>query len=409
MSSQDSIHRSAIDGSLFTTLAEDVFTLVHAQLALLDEFLVSANLAMTDTGDAIVADALLSIFRILYCKQIHYGRSSLFLRDVDSCIARANDYWMMGEKTNSMMENISEKHYNHLTWKAEKSKRALAEWDIAANLVKQEASNLIDRMNSDAVEASHHVAICLIQVIQQLDIPRELFSRHWEEDLTNNEVAKYIVRVYANYLPDMEHSLVSECLFHKVVITLARCTICFYLKSFIFKASRLRSSNPWYDSDTYDIEVFQNFFLTLSEGNSALTKIISNEFSVFRLLFLECSNYAVGQNSPDTLENFIIVIHKRTGADSDITRHFLSDVFILMSEKRELNYCVRDSIRNMKDDLDMVKESIEEEKNSDLPAHARNADSAFFQLDEMLKEVYEERILQENTDFCGTLRKKLEM
>jgi hypothetical protein len=63
----------------------------------------------------------------------------------------------------------------------------------------------------------------------------------------------------------------------------------------------------------------------------------------------------------------------------------------------------------MKDDLDMVKESIEEEKNSDLPAHARNADSAFFQLDEMLKEVYEERILQENTDFCGTLRKKLEM
>jgi len=426
MSSRDSIHRSVIDGSLFTTLAEDVFTLVQAQLALLDEFLASTNLAMTDTGDAIVADALLSIFRILYCKQIHYGRSSLFLRDVDSCIARANDYWMMGEKTNSMMENISETHYNHLTWKAEKSKRALAEWDIAANLVKQEASNVIDRMNSDAVEASHHVAICVIQIIQQLDIPRELFSRHWEEDLTNNEVAKYIVRVYANYLPDMEHSLVSDYLFHKVVITLARCTICFYLKSFLFKASRLRSSNPWYDGDkkrkeffrnprralmrmTHDIEVFQNFFLTLCEGSAALTKIISNEFSVFRLLFLECSSYAVGQNSPDTLENFIIVIHKRTGANSDITRHFLSDVFILMSERKELNYCVRDSIRNMKDDLDMVKESVGEEKNNDLPAQARSADSTFFQVDEMLKEVYEERILQENTDFCGTLRKTLEM
>lgn len=422
MSSQDAVHKSIIDGSLSTTLAEDVFTLVHAQLALLDDYLVSANLVTTDTGDAIVADALLSIFRILCCKQIHYGRTSLFLRDVDWCIARANDYWMMGEKTKSVMQTISEKHYNHLTWKPEESEGTLEEWDCAANLVNQEASNLIDQMNVDAVEASNHAAICIIKGIQQLDIPRELFSRHWEEDLTNNEVAKYIVRVYANYLSDMNRFFLSDFLYHKVLVTLARCTICFYLRCFIFKASRIRSSKSWYDKDkkhkeffrspkkallrmTDDIQEFENFFLSLSKGSVALTKIISNEFSRFRLLFLECSSCALGRNSTEGLKDLIIVTHKRTGANSNITRHFLSDVFFLMSE-RELNSFLGDSIRNMKDDLEKIKEGLDEEKNKNTPVQAKTKESSFFQLDEMLKAVYEERILQENATFCGTLMKK---
>ncbi len=240
----DSVHScSIIDGSISTTLAEDVFTLVHAQLALLDEYLVSSDLSMTDTGDAVFADALLSILRIIFCKQMHYGRTSLFLRDIETCIARANDYWKMGEKVDAMMQRISEKHYHRLTLKHDKSDSTLAEWDFASDLVRQEASKLMDKMNSDAVEASNRVAIFIIRAIEQLDIPRELFSRHWEEDLTSNEVAKYIVRVYTNFLTDIKDVLVSDCLYHKVLITLARCTICFYLKCFIFKASRTRSSN----------------------------------------------------------------------------------------------------------------------------------------------------------------------
>jgi len=200
MSSRDSVHTSTVDGTLSTPLAEDIFTLVDAQLTLLDEFLESADLAMTDTGDAVVLDALLSIFRILCYKQIHYGRTSLFLQDVESCIARANDYWRMGEKTNSMMQEVSEKRYAHLTWNTAKSKNNLSEWEITGNLVEKEASRLIDLLNSDAVQASQRAAIYIIQAIRQYDIPRELFSRHWEEDLTNNEVAKYIVTVYGDYL-----------------------------------------------------------------------------------------------------------------------------------------------------------------------------------------------------------------
>lgn len=153
----------------------------------------------------------------------------------------------------------------------------------------------------------------------------------------------------------------------------------------------------------YDIEVFEDFFFALSEGSAALTKIISNEFSEFRLLFLECGSFAVGDSSPDFLKDFIIVVHKRTGADSNITRHFLSDVFILLGEK-ERNYFVRDSIQNMKEDLDKIKESLGKENDKGLPG-GKGSESSFFQLDEMLKAVYSERILQENAVYCGIVRK----
>ena len=416
----DSVRTSIIDGTLSTTLAEDVFILVDSQLVLLDEYLVASNLLMTDTGDAVFADALLSILRIILCKQMHYGRTPQFLPDVKTCIARANDYWIMGEKVDAMMQRLSEKHNHRLTLKPEQSDSTLAEWDFASDLVKQEASKLMDKMNADAVEASNHVAICIMKTVAQLDIPRELFSRHWEENLTSNEVAKYIVRVYTGYLTGMKDVLVSDCLYHKVVITLARCTLCYYLKSFIFKASRVRSSNAWYDNRKdrknffrsqrkaflrmkYDIEVFEEFFFGLSEESTALAKIVSNEFSAFRLLFLECSSFAVGDSSPDFLKDFIIVVHKRTGADSNITRHFLSDVFILMGEKKR-NYFVRDSVHNMIDDLNKIKESLGEENEKGSPTHGKGSESSFFELDEMLKSVYSERILQEKTGICGIVK-----
>jgi len=418
ISSQNIVHRSVIDGFLFTTLAEDVFTLVYAQLELLDGFLTSTNLTITDTGEAVLVNVLLSIIRIVLCKQMHYGRSMLFLQDLDSCIARANDYWIMGEKTSDMMLNVSKKYYNHLTWKAHDLKTGLDEWGFVTSLVKQEASNLIDQLNSDAVEASHHVAIFIIQVVHRSDIPHELFSRHWEEDLTNNEVARYIVRVFANYLPGIEDFLVTPCLYHKVLITLVRCTICFYLKCFVLKASRIRISTSWRNKTgekffrnprralmrmTHDIQVFETFFQKFSAGNVALTKIIGNEFSSFCTLLFECSSYALGGNSLESLSDFIIVIHKRTGANLDITRHFLSDVFTLMGQK-QFRYEVRDIFSKTEGELRKIDECIEGEKNMGFPVQERSTESVYFQLDEMLKSIYEERILQEKATFCGTIK-----
>jgi len=408
-----------IDGFLCTTLAEDVFTLVYAQLELLDEFLVSSKLTITDAGEAVLVNVLLSIIRIILCKQIHYGRSTLFLHDLDSCIARANDYWRMGEETSGMMLNVSEKYYKHLTWEGNHLKKGLEEWGFVTSLVKQKASNLMDQLNSDAVVASHHVAVCIIQAVQRSDISHELFSRHWEEDLTNNEVAKYIVRVYANYLSDIKNLFATDCLYHKVLITLTRCTICYYLKSFLLKANRTRRSSSWIKKNgheffrspkralmrmKYDMQVFENFFLSLSGENAALTKIVEHEFSSFHVLFFECSSYALGENSAETFRDFIIVVHKRIGTNLDITRHFLSDIFTLM-RKSQLRYDVKGVVLNMEQELTRIKQNIEGGEKACHSMQERNDVSSYFQLDEMLRLLYEERILQENATFCGAVEK----
>lgn len=417
MSSRDTFSTSIIDGTLSTSLAADVFTLVEAQLTILDEFLEAKDLFMTDTGDAVTADVLLSIFRVICCKQIHYGRNSLFLHDLESCVARANDYFTMGEKTINLMQDITERRYSHLVWNVESSETKLSEWDLAANVVEQEASRLVDRLNLDAVHASQNAAIHVIRAIEQFDIPRELFSRHWEENLTNNEVAKYIVTVCGNYLSDIGDALASDYLYHKVVVTLVRCIVCFYTKSFILKAHRVRYSarrrrkgmafKEFFRSPkrvlmrmTHDIELFEKFFLDVSEGSPVLHKIVTNEFSILGQLLLECSNYATSQSGSENLEEYVIVVFKRTGADTDVTRHFLSDVFMLMRGV-DKDCCVRETIRHLREDLDRMKKNIGESRNLSPPVQATKADSAYFCLDEMLKTVYEERILQESATLCG--------
>ena len=475
MSSRDTFNTSIIDGTLSTSLAEDVFTLVGTQLTVLDEFLEGAsNLATTTktttktTGttneyehDAVVADALLSIFRIVCCKQMHYGRTPRFLCDVESCVARANDYSKMREKTGATLRDIvSTRRYNHLTWNAVEwdsaaslatetpeatldlaDANADAEWDSAAGLVEQEASRLVDRLNLDAVEASQTAAIFVIRAIQRLDIPREFFGRHWEEDLTNNEVAKYVVTVFGNYLSGIKEALVSDYLYHKVVATLARCTVCFYLQHFVLKADRARRSvsgarrrrrgrnggtgqeffrNPRRAllRMTHDVRVFQKFFLEASSGGAILRKIVANEFSILGRLLLECSGCAAaasqnqsqsrlpfGSSSGQNLEDFVVVVYKRTGADTAITRHFLSDVFVLMSGGVNNDWCVRDTIQNMKEDLDRIKEGIGE-RNKDFPpsgvqSATNTGNSACFCLEDMFAAAYEDRILQENTTRCG--------
>jgi len=474
MSARDPIHGPMLDGSLVTSLADDVFALVHAQLALLDEYLAAEDLAGTDAGDAMVTDAWLSFFRTIRCKQAHFGRdTNLFLKrdDADACIARANDYWILGEKTEDLMNTVwSHRHHNATSsstatartatasnttstdWEADQDTvdGSGAEWDTATTLVETEATKLIDRMNLDAVEAARHVAISVIETIRKLDIPRELFSTHWEDTLTRNEVATYMVRVYARRLSEIERFLVSEYLYHKVLITLARCTICFYLKSFLSKACRVRASRALgakpYNKAVgafrspqrallrirYDLEVFSDFFRSLCQNAPAVSRLLGHEFSGFSVLFLECAHCAIDKNR--CLDDFLPVVHKRTGANADVTRHFLSDLSVLMGSSSSSSSSngtteggggphqqqqqqgrprsVAECMKAMREPLEVIRRSVEEETNDNNNSntthycyHTRDTESsthaAHFALDRMLQEVYEERILQEKLNICG--------
>jgi hypothetical protein len=205
-----SIDKSVVDGSLSTSLAEDIFTLVDSEVSLLNEYLESSQIARTDTGDVVVVDALLIIFRTLRTKQSLYRDS--FLRDVDSCVAAANDFLRMSDKAEQLMMEM-EFQYPHISWNKAISKVKPTKLDITRGLVEQEASDLVDLFMQDAVLAAQRSAIYIMQTIQEsTSIPSQLFSHAWEEDLTYNEVAKLMVRTYAQCLANLEELFSTEYL-----------------------------------------------------------------------------------------------------------------------------------------------------------------------------------------------------
>jgi hypothetical protein len=388
-----------------------VFTLVESQTSLLDEFLESSNLSGTATGDAVVIDAMLSILRIMNCKQMHYRES--FLDNLESCVAASNDFLAMSERTEKMMDEMRGR-YSHLRWDASNGETMLSAWDVTTGLVEREASNLLDRFGKDAVHASQRAAICVLESIQQSDIPHQLFSRCWEDELTHNEVAKAITRTYDAHLSDVRQFVAAEYMFHKVVASLVRSTVCFYVQCLVLKADRVRMSSKHRGRKqmesaflhpqrvitrmTHDVQVFRDFFRGVAQQNSTLKRIVDNEFSVFTVL-LECMACASGNGGTDSLEDLIIVIHKRTGANTEITRIFLSDIYVLVGKQSE-HHLVESNIRRMRKDLDIITARMSEKRDAFPAAEVTTPQSAHFRLDQMLQAVYEDRLLQERLSLC---------
>ncbi|KAL3916844.1 MAG: hypothetical protein SGILL_004993, partial [Bacillariaceae sp.] len=409
--------KSRIDGSLSTSLPEDVFTLVDTQITLLNEYLESSNLTNTDTGDAIAVDALMNVFRILSVKQGHYRDA--FFRDFGSCIAAANDFLRMSEKTEELIADIRQnRYYSHLSWEATEAKEMLSEWDISTGMVEQEASNLIDLFQKDAVIAAQRSSIYMIHAVQMSsDIPSQLFSYAWEEELTYNQVAKAMVRTYVEYLDSLQQLLAADYLYHKIVTALVRSTVCFYIQCFVVKADKARRRLQSHTKKnklkysfvcpqravmrmSHDMKIFEEFFLNLAEGNVTLKRIVSNELSIFKVVVLELMSYATGQSGTDSLHEFVVVVHKRTGADPDVTRHFLSDIYVLLGSKKEY-LAVEHQVRGMKDELERMTERVEEKRTAGVLGDKTTETT--FRLDKMLRTVYEDRIAHEKLSLCGNL------
>jgi hypothetical protein len=291
---------------------------------------------------------------------------------------------------------------------------------VTTEQVEQEASHLIDLYQQDAVLAAQRSSLYIIELIQQSDVPNQLFSYSWEEELTHNQVAKEIVQTYAGMLANLEPLIATEYLYHKVITALVRSTVCFYIQCFVMKADKARRyiENPTKRNKTkhsfvnppravmrmsHDTKVLEEFFLDVAQGNSTLRRIISNEMSLLKVVVLECMSYATGQNGSDTLEEFIVVVHKRTGADRDVTRHFLSDIYVLLGKQKKEYLSIESKVKSMKEELDNITLRVVEEKQQKAVVSERNVTQTSFRLDKMLKMLYEDKILHEKMSLCGNL------
>ena len=82
------LSQSQISGTLTTSLSEDVYSIVHIQMEVVNEFLVTSNLLDTLIGSILLLESLLSVIRNLTLNQLQFRDHDLI--DVESCCASAN-------------------------------------------------------------------------------------------------------------------------------------------------------------------------------------------------------------------------------------------------------------------------------------------------------------------------------
>jgi hypothetical protein len=165
---------------------------------------------------------------------------------------------------------------------------------------------------------------------------------------------------------------------------------------------------------SYDIETLRDYFYNVAKESPPLARVVANELSVLTV-FLECMWLAVGQKTGDSLEEFVIVVHKRTGADLNVTEHFLSDVWLLMAPSDEQHVIVN-AARLVTAELDMISKRMHEkdaaspckpsfgDSNSNNNSNSNSKDPMVgLRLQDMLQNMYQDRILQEKASVCGNL------
>ena len=107
------LSNSASTGTVTTSLAEDVFFLVDVQLNVLHDFLQDAGILNSDTGEDVIEDALLAIFRCVWAEQTRHRES--FLTSFELCCATANDFFRMMTRMEELMTSLEHK-YPFLEW-----------------------------------------------------------------------------------------------------------------------------------------------------------------------------------------------------------------------------------------------------------------------------------------------------
>jgi hypothetical protein len=385
------VHKSKVSGTLSIPLPQDVFHLVETQLSLLDEYLVRAKLKRTVTGDRLLVDCVLSILRNISKKQSHYRDK--FLQDgLASCVAAANSFSWMAEKVDEFMETVQQR-YCHLQW---------SDADPVTWMACQEAMELGSQFSTDAVIAASNDGIFFIMDdMHDARISSLLFTHQWEEELVNNEVSVAMTKILEKNISQVSKWMEQDFLFHKFIGALVRATICFYIEGLVQKADKLRSAGSTLGKKAAkrkiafrnprqacvrlsdDIEVLQDYFQDTASENTFLTRVVSKEFSIL-ILLVECMLQAAKHANTESLEEFAFAIHKETGANSDVTKYFLSDLWLLMGRKGQ-HLAVEDAISKMDEDLQIFAQ-----ENLTSPSSS-NTDVTCFRLDAVLKTLYKER------------------
>lgn len=392
-----------MDESLFTTLCEDVFSLVNIQVDLLHEYLQVNKIEKTETGQTLILVSLLSIVRNLHDLQLRHR--DRFLQDLEFFCAAANDFMRMIECFDDLMESI---HRRYPRLKLLMNQPVQNEDDAAAMaLLESESSDLIALYGNDAVYSVQRSHIIVIDYLQQSSIPLDLFSPAWEDDFHNNEVARAIVTHAENFLRDCHDQLSNAFLYGKVVGALVRSIVCFYVKCLLQKAKRVRLhkrgeahagsvESPFVTPSRavlrmlYDIEVLRKYFLHLIKQLPELSRLVEEELSILVVLH-ECLTLASDEFDTSTPDDLIVVLHKRTGANVAVTRYLMKDLWLLAAREPDRHRAIYNTLTLLKGELRVLSQNLDQSMQDPTSPRSRDHIPGLI-LKEVLEQFYDHRI-----------------
>lgn len=391
------LHYSSLSGVITSTLCEDVFTLVNMQWNVLHDYLVASQMLGTDLGDTVLQDGLLFVVRTLW--QLHVNYRDTFTTDLERSCATANDFYRMMETMEEFWSTLQRTYPKILG-------------DGRESVLSTQVSNLLSLYSSDAVYAAQRAHTFVVREIHASNIPNELFSREWEDVFTSNEVVLSMIRTMEDFLYDFHNYFCNDLLYRKLVDSLIRAMVCFYVTQLVRKADDARRRNQLKRNKTaafanprralvrmmYDLELFRTYFENLIKELPSLGPVVEEEMS--RLILVhECLSVAVSCTGETLgLEEFVIVVHKRLSRNMEVTRHFMGDLWFLAAPPTHRNE-IYNVIGLMQAEIQMLSLHMDEAA-ANKPKNDRDPLKGI-KLTETLQDLYEERILQAQFSVCA--------
>lgn len=417
------VPRTDPTGALSSSLAEDVVSFCYLQCQALREHSTVAGAEAEALQQRLLRNGLRHMVDCI--RDAHLEARLVAGASLEGCCRAANDFARMADQLELLWCKLCSRHpFLQDAIDARKGEAtavaSIAPGDAAAAApvpLGDAWAGLVRLLLQDAVANAERTPVFLLRELQRhTEIASELFSVRWERHWTDNQVALRLVQVAEAHLGDVRRFLAQQHLWCKALLAACRALVCFYVRRLVEAADcacrRRRRRLLWVAGGDLlppfarperaiqrmggDIALLRDYFLQLADGNAALLRMLANE-----LYILELIHEFLDSDEEHSIESFVVVIHKRTGADALVTRCFLADLLTLMAQEPDRAKMAR-TVSMLQPDLQLVSSRIQEQQLPAVEDDAERGDVSFVRLDEMLRVTYEDRIVQGMLPACWT-------
>ncbi len=324
------------EGRLVTSLCEDVFSLAAVQLRTIRD-------RLSKKSDALVM-AVVTVLTQLRFKQ-NQSRN-IFLQDLETCCAAANDFQRMSERCEDIILELTEE----------------GELSEDATVTLQSSSgDLLAVYSGDAVYAAQYTHVYIIKDIRE-ELSDKLFLPEWEQD-EENTMAQTLTQTLDDYMSDLE-TFLEDFMLKKTVDALINSSIVFYLHCLLQRAENHKSNkNPFFQDNQIalermsgDLRIMREYFESVSECTPHLAKVVEEGFTTLRSVY-ELLVVAAGASDSDA-GDFIPPLHKAI-KDVNLTKHVIGDLWHLVAPAQERT--MWELVENMENTLQNVADNTNHE------------------------------------------------